>query len=257
MRLRAAVALAVAASAVAAAPAQGTERFRVSLSGTWKTQAHATDTTCYRLADPQSTDMIPFTGEFDGVETASFQTLRSGTALARIERGKLEVEGTGPPLRLRIPLDRQSNAGGPCKADDGERSPDCGRRDLRLGVGVFNRGAALSFGWVKRFTDPIGGSSYGFYTPADPYDRCQLVELQDGLLRLREEIGEGPDFGVAKISRKALMDRRRKTLVLRGFAEGHPRKDTRDAEGQGEVITVDYRLDWTLTLRRVSRRSRG
>lgn len=256
--MRRALLLAAATALLVAGPvpAQATERFRVSLTGTWKTQAHATDTTCYRLANPESTDMIPFTGEFDGVETASFSTLRSGTALARVQRGRLDVVGTGAPLRLRVPLDRRSTAGAECKPGDGERNPDCGKRDLRLGVGVFNRGTALTFGWVKLTEDPLGGSGYSYYTPSDPYDRCQLVELQDGLLRLREEIGEGTDFGIAKVSRKALMDRRRKTLVLRGSAEGHPRKDTRDAEGQGEVITVDYRLDWTLTLRRV-RRQRG
>ena len=248
-----AAALVVAFAGSGGVPAQATERFRVSLTGTWKTESHVTDTTCYRLASPDSTDPIPFTGQFSGVETASFSTLRSGTALARVERGRLEVVGTGRPLGLRIPLDRTSNAGAESKPGDGDSAFDCGRRDLRLGVGVFNRSAALTFGWVKLTEDPLGNAGYSYYTPADPYRHCQLAELQDGLLRLREEIGEGTDFGAAQVSRKALMDRRRKTIVLRGSAEGHPRKDTRDEEGQGELITVDYRLDWTLTLRRVRR----
>ena len=252
-------ALLLAPAAAFAAPAQATERFSVSLAGTWKTEGHVTDTTCYRLADPESTDMIPFTGQFDTVETGRFGTVRVGTAVATRRNGKIEIGSTGRPLRLSVDLDRQSELVQECKPGENNDTPppDCGARQRRYGVGVFNEGAAMTFGFVSTTKNPLGQSETYYDTQSDPYRNCPLAMIQQWLGALSKEDGAAGAYGFARVSRTALLNRRRRTFVLRGFAEGHPRKDDRNEEGEGETIAADYRLDWTLTLRRLSRRSRG
>jgi hypothetical protein len=208
-------------------------QFSVSLAADHRTTAEITNDQCSGTDAEGNPTVVTLTGRAQ--QTARFRTTRPATvAVTKRRGGPAEAyTDTRKPLRVTGSYTRTSDVdGGAPHGCNGSppRETDCGTRTVGHTFGGHmtyrsgQRWNGLAFGLERR----------GSRLPA--FDACRMLQGQvESPFLTTEPI-------VVKVAESRLVDRRRRTIVVRGRA-ADPAVANRNAKVSGA-------LSWTLTLKR-------
>ena len=203
-------------------------KFSASVSGTYTTHGHVTNSQCYPPPDYSAKTL---TGDAD--ETATFKTTKRAVVVVQSRRHghpSVTLLQTSRPIKGRASLNRSSTllSRSDPQGCNGTREDDCGTRSLamRIGMGSYSKGR--TFGLVPDLSGPQAQS---------PFEVCSLTVGQASFPIF---IG-GP--GYAKVSPSTLLRRHR--LVLSGG-----RKDSDTEHGSDYDAAGSYDLRYKITLKR-------